>query len=138
MSRSHQLATRCADDPEFGLCARHWTGTLSFVIGDESVVLDLRAGIPSASDTNGRAAESPGHVTVSAPAELWSQILEPVPAPYFNDIVPAQAFGLRITGHRETTWQYYAAIRRAVDLLRLTTSGDPGDGSDDESEQGTR
>ena len=137
MNLAHQLAARCADDPEFGLCPRHWTGTLSFVLGDEAVVLDLRAGAPSASDASGSPTDAPGHVTVSAPDEVWLQILEPVPAPYFNDIVPAQAFGLRIGGHRETTWQYHAAIRRAVDLFRLTKTT-PGDTPEDESEHGAR
>jgi hypothetical protein len=35
-----------------------------------------------------------------------------------NDIAPAAAFGLTVSGDTETYWQYYPAIQRLVQLLR--------------------
>ena len=121
MTLPEQLAARCAGDPEFSLCARHWTGALHFDLDQELITLTLRDGVPSATATSDPAGVA--HVTVSAPGPVWAEILQPVPPPYFNDVVPAQAFGLQITGDRETSWQYHAAIRRAVDLLRMVKNG---------------
>lgn len=118
-SLSARLAARCTTDGEFRLAARYWTGSLRFDLGETVACLLL---------TNGevRAAEAPsaavpagaGHVGVRAPADVWARILAPIPPPLFNDILPAQAFGLVREGDAETFWQYFPAVRRAVDLLR--------------------
>jgi hypothetical protein len=114
-----RLAAACNDDGEFGLAARFWTGALRLELGDTrgDLVLDegrVSAVVQCAGDTP----DEPGWVCVSAPESVWAQVLAPVPAPYFNDILPARAAGLEIEGHTETFWQYYPAVRRAVDLLR--------------------
>jgi hypothetical protein len=109
-------AARCNEDGEFRLASRYWTGSLEVDLGNEVVTLVVLDGEvvlgPQATNPGG------GRVAVAAPVEVWEQLLSPYPPPFFNDIVAAQASGLRIRGDTETFWQYYPAIRRAIDLLR--------------------
>jgi hypothetical protein len=114
-------AARCKEDGEFHLASRYWTGSLEVDLGDEVVTLVLLDGEvvgappPASSQSSDHGA---GRVVVTAPAEVWEQLLSPYPPPLFNDIVAAQASGLRIRRDTETFWQYYPAVRRAIDLLR--------------------
>ena len=136
------LAGLCAADGEFMLLARHWTGVLRLGFGPGGAgqaadgaggahgTLDLRleGGRPveAADAPDGPLADEPGLVGLAAPAELWDRILAPVPAPFCNDVVPAQALGLVRSGHELTFWQYYPAIRRLVELLRTERAGATG------------
>jgi len=114
-----RLAAACNDDGEFALAARFWTGSLRLDLGASKADLLLSDGrVTAVGRAEGDTPVEPGCVAVSAPEAVWEQILAPVPAPYFNDILPARAAGLEIDGHTETFWQYYPAVRRAVDLLR--------------------
>lgn len=110
---ANRLALRCAADGEFRLAARYWTG---------SVTIDLAVELLAFSLDNGaiRATSAPAEATIglSAPTDVWDKVLAPVPPPMFNDIMPARAFGLRVSGDEETLWQYYPAVRRLIDLLR--------------------
>jgi hypothetical protein len=110
-----RLAARCREDGEFRLCARFWDGSLTLVIGETRLQFAVDGGVIRAGTGNG---EATPQVTVEAPAEAWEKILAPVPPPFFNDIMPARAFGLSVKGDEETFWQYYPAIRRLVDILR--------------------
>ena len=108
---------RCAAvDGEFRLSARYWSGSLAIDIGDDTLSFALDQG--GISVAAGAAAMGPGHIGLAAPREIWDKILAPVPPPFFNDIMPARALGLVLTGEDETVWQYYAAVRRLIDLLR--------------------
>ncbi|MDQ1397440.1 MAG: hypothetical protein QOG64_2699 [Acidimicrobiaceae bacterium] len=117
---AQRLADRCTADGEFRLFARYWNGTLRFELGDDLVLLVLDDGVVSAGDSAGDPDEAgQGAITISGPTEVWDKVLAPVPPPFLNDIIPAQAFGLRQLGEPEIFWQYYPAVRRAMDLLRL-------------------
>ena len=96
------------------LAARYWTGSVRFDLGDDTITVAFDDGrlVTDAGDSGDPS------ITLTAPAELWTQILLPVPPPFLNDIAPAQALGLHVGGDPETFWQYYPAIRRLVDLLR--------------------
>jgi hypothetical protein len=121
MTEGERIRELCAADPEFGLMARFWTGSLHLDLGDGPVELVLEDGKAVACGPAHAAAplaDEPGVVSIDGPAELWDQILAPVPPRFCNDIMPATAMGLRIGGHTETLWQYYPAIRRLVELLR--------------------
>src|SRR5437868_3356932 len=93
LKRLDHLVGLCADDGEFMLLARHWTGRLRLGIGDRSVDLRLRNGAPIAlaDSPPGPLADEPGLIGLSGEAELWERILAPVPEPFYNDVVPAQA-----------------------------------------------
>ena len=120
------LAELCAGDGEFMLLARHWTGKLRLSIGNNCVDLRMRDGVPVA-EVAAVAAEQlpdePGLIGLSATGDLWERMLAPVPEPFYNDIVPAQALGLQRSGSELTFWQYYPAVRRVVELLRSTPIG---------------
>jgi hypothetical protein len=86
------------------------------------LTLELRDGVladlPAVHPASEGVAEFTGAVVIKAPADVWEKILAEIPPPHYNDIISAQKFGLRIRGDSETFWQYYAAIRRAVEILR--------------------
>jgi len=121
MTTTSRWRARCADDGEFQLTSRYWTGALQFDLGPETVTLELRDGLlvdppdPSADDG---IQSMRGAVVIQAPDDVWDRILAEIPPPQYNDIIAAQKFGLRIRGDSETFWQYYPAIRRAVEILR--------------------
>jgi hypothetical protein len=118
-SLSTRLAARCAADGEFRLAARYWTGSLRLDLDGTVAYLLLTDGAVRAAPSEPATVQTgTGHITVRAPAEVWAKILAPIPPPHFNDILPAQAFGLVREGDAETFWQYFPAVRRAVDLLR--------------------
>lgn len=108
---ARRIAERCAADGEFRLAARHWDGALSIGLGDERFQFQL---------ANGQLTAEAGapDLTISAPESVWQHILSPVPPPFFNDIMPARAFGLSLAGDLEMFAQYYPAIRRMVDIMR--------------------
>jgi pimeloyl-ACP methyl ester carboxylesterase len=119
-----RLAADCNADAEFGLAARYWTGSLRIDLGTECADLVLGAGrVTGTRPASGALPDEPGLVGVHAAAELWDLILAPVPGAYLNDILPAMAAGLVQSGNTETFWQYYPAVRRAVDLLRIGRHG---------------
>ena len=109
-----QWAQACAEDGEFMMAARHWTGTLRLDIGDESLELNLDDG-----------AVAPGTgsapvVAYSGAREVWDKVLQDVPERFHNDIMAnvSVAGGLERDGDPVVHAQYFAAIMRAVELLR--------------------
>lgn len=119
------LAARCAADGEFRLLSRFWTGTLRFSAGPEVAEVVLVDGAVQPPGATRPVAGSSRDLTIAAPAEVWAKMLSPVPPPFFNDIMPARAFGLVVDGDAEAFWQYYPAVRRAVELLRTIASSVP-------------
>jgi hypothetical protein len=114
-----RLYERLHDDGEFRLASRYWTGTLRFDVGDDTVQLELADGrLTGVGESPAEQPLAAGHLGFSGPADVWDLVLAPVPPPFHNDVVPAQAFGIRQTGEPETFWQYYPAVRRAVEILR--------------------
>lgn len=108
----------CGNDGEFLLLARYWTGSLTLEAAEERVELLMAQGQPVGCQLPpAQTRRGPGHIGVSAPAHIWAQLLAPVPPPFLNDVMPAQAFGLSLSGDEETLWQYYPALRRLVELM---------------------
>ena len=115
-----RLPAACAADGEFRLAARYWTGTLRLDLGDERADLQVEDGALSVvAAAAGEMPVTPGNVGLRAPVETWRKVLSPVPPPMFNDVMPARAAGMELLGDTETFWQYYPAVRRAIDLLRI-------------------
>ncbi len=109
-------AQSCANDGEFGLAARHWTGGLRLTIGDDVLALALDHGEVTAAD-----GEPQGSVLeFSGPADVWEQVLAPVPPRFHNDLMANISLGLGLSRHGDPVAhaQYYAAAMRAVELLR--------------------
>src|SRR5437588_369651 len=128
MISSGEFAARCQADPEFRLAARHCDGGLQFDIGETTVAVRLRNGEASAEPVS---TEEAGVIRLSGPAEVWDHLLAAIPPRFFNDIVPAGAFGLEPSlglergGDNLVFWQYYPAVARAVELLRPSRPDEP-------------
>ena len=107
------LADRWNADGEFRLAARYWDGSFTMDATGEPLTFIVEGGVVRpASQEGGWAPYAP--IETRAPAGVWAKILAPIPPRFFNDIIPARAFGLRVEGPDETFWQYYPAVRRAV------------------------
>ena len=115
---SESLASVCADDPEFGIAARYWTGGLRLRMGDHVAAMRVEDGKPFAGDPG----DGPGVITLSAHPSLWTQMLSAVPPRFLNDISPATARGLERYADDVVFAQYFAAIMRAVELLRAPSA----------------
>jgi pimeloyl-ACP methyl ester carboxylesterase len=113
----------CAGDGEFALAARHWTGGLKLRIGDTELALTLNDGAVSP----GAPAGSQGVLEYEGVAEVWAQVLAAVPPRFHNDLMANLTLGLGLSrrGDPVTHAQYYAAVMRAVELLRPAAAAPP-------------
>jgi pimeloyl-ACP methyl ester carboxylesterase len=119
MLDAQEFTRRCAADGEFALAARHWTGGVRFVIGERPLAFALRDGVVVEGDPG----DGPDVVAVAGPAEVWDLVLAPVPRRFFTELSTAVALGLELRCPELTWWQRYAAVSRAVELLRAVVNG---------------
>ena len=109
-------AARCAADGEFKLAARHWTGGLRFRADSTSIALTITDGQAEAgAPTDGREV-----IEYSTTDEHWQQLTTAVPPRFHNDLQALTASGAPTgrTGDATMHAQYYAAVMRALELLR--------------------
>ena len=125
-----EFQARCADDGEFRLAARHWSGGARFRIGEQTLSLRLRDGELIDGEPGESAIEYVG------PAPVWARVLSAVPERFHNDLMANLSTGGGIERHGDPVVhaQYYAAVMRAVELLRPVESASspsivPRDGS---------
>ena len=112
---SQSLAALCANDGEFRIASRYWTGGLRFAFGAESAALMIEQGAISAGDPTGR----PDVLTLSAPPEVWDLLLAAKPQRFETDISTLIVSGrMALDGDRVLYAQYYPAVMRAIELLR--------------------
>jgi pimeloyl-ACP methyl ester carboxylesterase len=117
-----EWAARCNADGEFRLAARHWSGGLKLDIGERVLGLELHDGRASPGAPAGA-----GVLEYAGPADVWSQVLAATPPRFHNDLMANLMLDLGITrqGDPVTHAQYYAAVMRAVELLRPALDPDP-------------
>ena len=118
-----RLKTALNADPEFRIAARYWDGALQLEIGDEPYLIALTAGeVTAISHERGRDGE-PRRVVITAPVEDWAKLLQDPPPPFYHDFYPAVTWhNFRFGGDSDYLWSYYAAIRRAGEVLRATAN----------------
>jgi pimeloyl-ACP methyl ester carboxylesterase len=107
---------RCEQDGEFMLAARYWNGGLQITVGDNSLRLPVLNGKPVATDDDtGRLIEFSGSDAT------WDRLLAVVPERFNNDLMAnlMQGQGLERKADPVQFAQYFAAVARAVELLRL-------------------
>jgi pimeloyl-ACP methyl ester carboxylesterase len=111
-----EWAASCAADGEFQQAARHWNGGLCLNIGDAQIALQLQDGVVQA----GSPASAVGVIEYSGDDAVWSEVLAAIPKRFHNDLMANVSVdqGLSRTGDAVVHAQYYAAIMRAVELLR--------------------
>jgi hypothetical protein len=106
-------------DPEFRLAARFWNG--SFRLGlepDEGYVFRVRDGVLVEIVAQPSPFE-PWDFEIAGPKEGWEKILQPVPPPFYQDVVSAVfRHGFRLGGDLESFFAYHGALRRILEVLR--------------------
>ena len=127
-------AESCANDGEFLLAARHWSGGLKLTIGDTELALAMADGAASAG--NGASAE--GVLEFVGAEDVWERVLAPVPPRFHNDVMANISSGLGSSrrGDPVVHAQYYAAAMRAIELLRPPSANASVDHSPLRSERG--
>jgi pimeloyl-ACP methyl ester carboxylesterase len=105
------------------LAARHWTGGLKLQIGQAQLALTVSDGKVSP----GEPSAAQGVVEYQGPEPVWAHVLAAVPPRFHNDLMANVMLdlGLSRRGDPVVHAQYYAAVMRAVELLRATGSQAP-------------
>ncbi len=111
-----QWAQRCAQDGEFQLASRNWTGGLRLRVGEQRLVLRCKDGTPGAE----LAEDHPAIVEFSGEESVWAKVLAALPERFHNDVMANLSVGggLRRAGDSLKHAQYYPAVMRAIELLR--------------------
>lgn len=105
-------------DSEFRLQARYWNGALQLQFGDDAHVFRLDEGEIVGVDSDALAG-GPCEVIIRAPMEDWYEWVQPIPRPLYHELYPALwHHGFEFEGDPDYVWPYYAALRRAGELVR--------------------
>lgn len=115
LPNTEQWAKRCRSDGEFMLAARYWNGGLTLNLGGDTVCLPVIDGQPTVG--------SPmvgGVIELSAPDHVWDKVLSAVPERFHNDVMAniMQDQGMERSADPVVFAQYFAAVARAIELLR--------------------
>lgn len=116
-----EAAARAAnDDPEFRIAARFWSTDLRLASGERAWLVRLRDGrIAEVAAARGGSADA----GIAAPADVWREMLAPIPRPFYQDLYGAALHhGLEFE-NADALWPYYPALRRLVELLRAAAGG---------------
>jgi hypothetical protein len=113
-----RLKDELAADAEFGICARYWTVRLRLQIGPGQLTIRLTDGnVVAVSDV--ATGFDPYDIVLSGPGHTWTEILAPVPRPFYQDFWSAAArHDFHLDGDLDSLCAYYGAVRRLCDLLR--------------------
>ena len=112
-----RVARLLDDDGEFRVAARHWTAVVRLDVGDQSRALRIEDGRVRSLAPSARAAAC--DVFVSAPAEVWGRLLEPIPPPFYHDLFAATVHhGVQMNPDYLDFAAYYPALRRMLEVLR--------------------
>jgi pimeloyl-ACP methyl ester carboxylesterase len=113
---SAQFAETCNRDGEFRIAARHWTGGLRFEAPSGELTLRLVDGVASAAPAP---PDEAGFIRLGAPESTWEKLLAAKPPRFFKDISQLTSqTDMTVGGDPVLYAQYYAAVMRAVELLR--------------------
>lgn len=105
-------------DPEFGLAARYWYCDIRFFVGAEPYFMHIENGRVQ-SFQRGTQGFDPYDINIGGPADVWKQMLAPVPRPFYHDWLAASFHhGFTLGGNLESAYAYYAAIRRINAAMR--------------------
>jgi hypothetical protein len=107
-----QIVTALNKDPEFKLSARYWNCDIRFVIGADPYFMHIESGTVM-NFTCGTQGHDPYNINISGPEDVWEQMMEEVPKPFYHDWFAASAHHqLDFSGDLESAYAYYYALRR--------------------------
>jgi hypothetical protein len=116
-----ELARRVNEDGEFRVASRFWDATLRLDLGSESQRLRFEGGTLREVATCAQDARCDLHI--SAPTEEWEKLLEPIPRPFYQDLLGAMLHhGFKLSEDMLAFAAYYPALQRLVEILRETRS----------------
>ena len=105
-------------DPEFQLASRYWTCRIRLTVDECYLTIVVVDGdVVEVQDT--MTGFDPYDIVLSGSAQVWRNILAPVPVPFYQDFWSARFMhGFRTDGDLDTLCAYYLAVRRIADLMR--------------------
>lgn len=105
-------------DPEWKLAARYWNAAIRLDAGDRCYSLRVDDGRLTAF----RPADPFDSCTIeiSANAEVWREMLQAMPRPFYQCFFAAQlgGTGLRMSGDMESIYAHYGALARLLAIMR--------------------
>ena len=111
------IKDRLNADPEFKLTARFWYCDIRFVIGDEPYFMRIEDGKVK-SFTYGTNGFDPYTVNISGPLEVWEQMFEEIPKPFYHDWFAASFHhDFEFGGDLESAYAYYYSLRRIKAIM---------------------
>ncbi len=116
-----RVAAAANADPEFQLASRFWTTSIRIDIGETPLLLKVTDGrVERFSELNeSEARESPWTYRISAPAVDWTQFLEPVPKPFYQDLMAGvYRHGFVLEGDESEFYPHYSAADRLFAIAR--------------------
>ncbi len=113
------VARRLGSDGEFRVASRQWTATLRLDVGDESHAIRLQDGRVESVSACPPAADC--DIFITAPRDTWKEMLQPVPRPFYQDLLAAAMHhGVALNADLLEIAPYYPALRRLLEILRET------------------
>ena len=108
-------------DLEFAIAARYWNATVIFEMGNDKHLITIRDGkIVGILSDLGPMEDWDWNFRISGPQDGWMKLLQPIPEPFYQAILPATLFhGFTIGGDFMTFCSYYRAFSRMIELMRL-------------------
>ena len=114
---SEQLRDALNADPEFRIQARYWNTQFRISTDRQNLLVKLIEGEVVTVDPEATPFDT-WDFQLAGTDEQWEALLQPVPAPFFQDYYVAMLYhGFRIEGDMKTIWAYYPAIGRTREIL---------------------
>ena len=113
---TNAIASAANADGEFQLAARLWNANIRLEVGSDAYLLQMREGRISEFS---KADASKWDAKISAPESDWKELLQPVPKPFYQDLMAAmtrQSF--KLEGDLLGFNPYYHAMCRLFELMR--------------------
>jgi len=111
------------EDPEFAIAARYWDATLKLTMGESKYMVFIAGGKVTGIDAApGMMEDWDYDFCIAAPLEEWEKMLQPVPPPFYQALLPAVLLhGFDFGGDFETFCAYYRAFSRFIEVMRENT-----------------
>lgn len=115
----HAASATANDDAEFKLAARFWTVTLRLDVGDQPYLLTLRDGVIVSFNPVTPPEAAQHDLYIAAPESDWRELLQPVPRPFYQDLMAARMrHNFTVEGDLPGFNPYYRAFNRLIQLMR--------------------
>jgi hypothetical protein len=116
----HVASAAANGDAEFKLAARFWTATLRLDVGDQPYLLKLRDGVMASFNPVTPPEAGKHDLNIAAPESDWRELLQPVPRPFYQDLMAARLrHNFTVEGDLLGFNPYYRAFNGLIQLMRL-------------------